>query len=723
MFYVNRFQSPAYISADSNLNVPIVSYSIISQTVTEQRNTSEMLYVNDCVDVGDAIENCTYHENTNSPGSDIGRVPKTNNINVTNHVQQFNNTVKVMSWNIQGIGQKLELQEIRSMFFKYDIIFLYETMKLDTFDPQLEGYHYLHCQRKYKHPKARRPSGGIAVFIKLELYSSKTIIIEKVNEHIIWLKIKRSQEEMYLGGAYIPPQGSMIYMNSNYGLDIFNEIRKDIARFLDRTPNVSICGDLNSRTGCNIDFEENVNGKNSSIISKLNLCTSQPANTKPYWSEKQRQSKDNTVNSYGKELLNLCKSSNIRIMNGLFSENETNTFTCYSSMGQSVVDYLLCSETVFKWLKEFTVAVKLAESDHTPLQFTFDIPQLPIIGLESHDASAKNKTFKYIFDKNKIDEYLSNFDTDNAQKMLSKLHNNIKDDLDTDTVIDTVYQYVTGTIQPTFVLRKSKSSKNTFPTNVWFDSECKAQRNLVNNFAKENDLTIVQNKLKYDSLRKTYRQLIQKKKRQYQQCNRNELEKMLGRNQSDCWKHWNKLKSIGKNQINRPDLHIFHEYFKQQSHLPERTYFDRQNMQNINTLIHTTSYICGNQLASSICDSIITEDEVSIHLRKLKNNKAAGIDGIPAEFYKYACEKLIKPFCKVFNHIFDKGDYPSQWSEGLINALHKKGDRSDPDNYRKITINVVMAKIFDSILNSRLYDKNETLDLNNNNNITLLVTR
>ena len=48
---------------------------------------------------------------------------------------------------------------------------------------------------------------------------------------------------------------------------------------------------------------------------------------------------------------------------------------------------------------------------------------------------------------------------------------------------------------------------------------------------------------------------------------------------------------------------------------------------------------------------MITEEEVALHFRKLKNNKAAGIGGISAEFYKYAGEKLITPFCAIFNYI------------------------------------------------------------------------
>ena len=110
-------------------------------------------------------------------------------------------------------------------------------------------------------------------------------------------------------------------------------------------------------------------------------------------------------------------------------------------------------------------------------------------------------------------------------------------------------------------------------------------------------------------------------------------------------------------------------------------------------------------------DSVITEDEVTIHIRKLKNNKASGTDGIPGEFYRHITDELVTPFCAKFNYIFDKGEYPSQWAEGIINALHKKGDQLNPNNYRKITVAVAMAKVFDSILNARLYFKNDAMSL------------
>ena len=59
-------------------------------------------------------------------------------------------------------------------------------------------------------------------------------------------------------------------------------------------------------------------------------------------------------------------------------------------------------------------------------------------------------------------------------------------------------------------------------------------------------------------------------------------------------------------------------------------------MRLIVNILQSSSYSCDNPLSTHICDSVITDEEVTIHLKKLKCHKAARIDGIPAEFYKYA---------------------------------------------------------------------------------------
>jgi len=262
-------------------------------------------------------------------------------------------------------------------------------------------------------------------------------------------------------------------------------------------------------------------------------------------------------------------------------------------------------------------------------------------------------------------------------------------------------------IEPVFSKKYKKSPRNSFPVNVWFDGECKSSRNRVNQFAKLNDLSNAAVKDEYRCLMREYKGLITRKKREYQRSNREKLSVIFGRDQTECWKVWNKLKRTKLSVSNAPSLNDFHDYFTQQAKPPSCPYFDQNFIESLPDPMAVSNHQLGS-IQNEICDSPITEDEVSYHIRKLNNNKAAGIDGIQAEFYKYAADKLVTPFCVLFNHIFNAGDYPSQWSEGLIIALHKKGDVSIPDNYRKITINVVMGKVFDSILNARLYFKNES---------------
>ena len=43
----------------------------------------------------------------------------------------------------------------------------------------------------------------------------------------------------------------------------------------------------------------------------------------------------------------------------------------------------------------------------------------------------------------------------------------------------------------------------------------------------------------------------------------------------------------------------------------------------------------------------------------------------------------------------DHGVYP--WNESIITPLHKKGNKSDPDNYRAIAVSSVIGKLFSSM--------------------------
>jgi hypothetical protein len=84
-------------------------------------------------------------------------------------------------------------------------------------------------------------------------------------------------------------------------------------------------------------------------------------------------------------------------------------------------------------------------------------------------------------------------------------------------------------------------------------------------------------------------------------------------------------------------------------------------------------------------------------MRRLKRNKFTSLDGIKAEFLLNAGDMLHVPLHIVFNKLLQQG-YSAGLSTGIIHALHKGGDALQFENYKGITVGLVLAKVFAMIL-------------------------
>ena len=111
-------------------------------------------------------------------------------------------------------------------------------------------------------------------------------------------------------------------------------------------------------------------------------------------------------------------------------------------------------------------------------------------------------------------------------------------------------------------------------------------------------------------------------------------------------------------------------------------------------------------ISNDILNGKIQMDEVEKALIKIKKGKASGIDGIPIECYSTDIKYFTPLLTTLFNTIFDSADYPKDWAQVLIYPVHKKGDKSDAQNYRKVSLIPSLAKVFESVLENRLSYKN-----------------
>ena len=97
-----------------------------------------------------------------------------------------------------------------------------------------------------------------------------------------------------------------------------------------------------------------------------------------------------------------------------------------------------------------------------------------------------------------------------------------------------------------------------------------------------------------------------------------------------------------------------------------------------------------------------TPHEVNLATMSLKNGKATGPDGIPAELLKHGGPDLAQRLHNFIQSIWTEEQAPADLKDALIVAIHKKGDKADCGNYRGISLLSVVGKLFAKIISNRL---------------------
>lgn len=96
------------------------------------------------------------------------------------------------------------------------------------------------------------------------------------------------------------------------------------------------------------------------------------------------------------------------------------------------------------------------------------------------------------------------------------------------------------------------------------------------------------------------------------------------------------------------------------------------------------------------------EDEVSQLIQSLKSDSANGPDDIPAKLLKHISPLILKPLTHLINVCFRTGTFPSIFKTAYTIVIFKEGDKTNPGNYRPISLISQLSKILEKSLKSRL---------------------
>ena len=142
--------------------------------------------------------------------------------------------------------------------------------------------------------------------------------------------------------------------------------------------------------------------------------------------------------------------------------------------------------------------------------------------------------------------------------------------------------------------------------------------------------------------------------------------------------------------LNIPSVAAFLDHYKKLAQPDKLIRFDYEHKSFVKASLRaydtTISHNRSDDGRNDILNTNVSPEEIQEAVGKLKVNKSAGTDCIPAEFIKACNGSFIQHICDVLNYCIELRQFPDAWAEGLRTSVYKPGDKLNPDNYRGITV-------------------------------------
>ena len=598
-------------------------------------------------------------------------------------------------WNIDGIHQrtlnnrvsKLSDTQVQADLSQFDIICLAETHCNPNDNLLLDGYRIVPNIRP-KSPGATRNFGGLAVCYREELRSGIKFLPITSTE-VMWFKLNKSffnlDNDIFVCLAYMSPHNSSF---SNKRDNIIELLEEDIAKY-SMLGSCFICGDFNARTAMEPDYCEADNSVPNDQALPHDYIHDIPL---PRCNLDKHQ-----VDTHGKMLLDLCKATGLRILNGRVIGDALGHFTCYSHTGApSVIDYILAHNSLFPILDATFVHRPGPYSIHCMISAI--MRTRPFNVNQEEDLKPKPNRFKWaVGDSNKFQKAL---DTPVIKDLINNFICQKAECVDTATdLVSKIYTKAAAVagIKST-TNSKARSRIKRAKHKQWYDIDCQQAYTQLKRLATKIRQTPQDKSLLFAFLRmrRVYKRTIKRKKASFQAGILQQLENLNESNPQAFWKLFEELQNIEKVQKVNPIppsewLCHFQTLMNRSSSTSSDT--DKKLLDYINANKDSTF----NELNFSINDK-----EICYAINKLKAGKSPGQDRILNEMLKCGTNVLLPVLKQLFQLILTTGYFPNSWRLNFLTPHHKKGDVHRPDNYRGISIGSHMAKLFCGILQNRL---------------------
>lgn len=569
--------------------------------------------------------------------------------------------LKVLMWNIDGVKQKFDLDEVKQLFENFDLLIINET----HFNIRLKvpsNFQFI-CKSKPIHVKSAR--GGVAIYKKISKNFDIKILAENFKDCVI---IKIANTKIVICSMYIPPR------NSDYFCpEYFLNLEMLIKHFKDYE--FYVISDLNSRCQTPVP-------KNSNYSYSINP--------------------DTVLNQHGRTLLDIVKNNDIDIVNGLCYDTYSfqSNFTYFKGKYSSQND--ICLSNCWKNITEFKILSLSRKSDHCPIALSLNYNSTIDLNIidecATHCFSEKHYNIDYKvrppLNLNKID--VISF-THNLENLANRIEDTVNtNDIDNDNLALLISEGIYSAGKNSILSEEQISSNNI--ENITFNENC-SSTNLYaiadmhyylytfyrdNNFPKD----IIDNSM---SIWWQYRQTASTyEKKEFNLHVNKRWKKCKKDNGKKLWDlvDWRGLNEMPPMKELNPI--VIQDYFQKIFNAKKIESFPVMNDIN-DSISQVDAYV-------DFMDCPPSMEEVKKAFKK--PGKGKGVDGLVPEILDFIPDNLFYWIHHLICNVFES-NYPNHWRDLLMFCLPKKGHSVETPKLRGISISNLFARIYDHIICSR----------------------
>ncbi|CAA9998994.1 unnamed protein product [Nesidiocoris tenuis] len=384
-----------------------------------------------------------------------------------------------------------------------------------------------------------------------------------------------------------------------------------------------------------------------------------------------RTSRDLTVTTEGGRLVRTMENFGFYVINGRSQSDRTGDFTCFSHNGMSIVDLVWVNTIAIADIRDFKLSPFDSASDHEPclLELAMDSENDPLT-----NPILLPPKFKWNPSKKK-----------NYQALVkSKLAVKPEINADPTSEYDGLKQLIQECAEALEMFKPSRPLSSSAPLrSPWFNNECCTRRYEMRGALRKLRRSYSPELLAiYVDKRREYKRFLKLRKKEHFDEIRNRL--LTCQDSKTFWNTVRTLKGKG-NRICKLTLESVEKFYEELSKTtcPEGEFLYRSTF-------------------DPDLDSPISMQELNTALALSKDGKAAGEDLIPFEFFKNLPQEGKELLLHLFNEVLESTSIPLAWARVTVFLLFKKGDDTDPANYRGISLINSLTKIFSQILQLRL---------------------